>query len=159
MRWLRRMLSGQRRPENFNFRRDISVYLILGAFILATAMVKTRLAERITYLILARFGTSPTRITLGVTPSISSSHFSCRRPRRGQQSCCGMLFSASSIFGPRPLALCDQSASYLAFTNATIGAGVLTATVPNPVTVEFIAKPAATPSAMPNGCFSDFRPL
>ena len=43
------------------------VYLIVGAFILATAMVKTRLAERITYLILARIGTSPTRITLGVT--------------------------------------------------------------------------------------------
>ena len=35
------------------------VYLIVGAFILATAMVKTRLAERITYLILARIGTSP----------------------------------------------------------------------------------------------------
>ena len=27
MRWLRRMLSGQRRPENFNFRRDISTVL------------------------------------------------------------------------------------------------------------------------------------
>ena len=67
MRWLRRMLSGQRRPENFNFRRDISVYLILGAFILAAAMVKTRLADRITYLNSGRIGASPTRITLGVT--------------------------------------------------------------------------------------------
>ena len=30
-------------------------------------MVKTRLAERITYMVLARIGTAPTRITLGVT--------------------------------------------------------------------------------------------
>src|SRR3712207_3861280 len=52
-----------------------SVYLILGAFILATAMVKTRVAERITYLTLARIGyltlarigASPRRITLGIT--------------------------------------------------------------------------------------------
>ncbi len=43
------------------------VYLIVGAFILATAMVKTRLAERITYVILAKFGSEPMRITLGVT--------------------------------------------------------------------------------------------
>jgi solute carrier family 13 (sodium-dependent dicarboxylate transporter), member 2/3/5 len=44
-----------------------SAYLIVGAFVLATAMVKTRLAERITYLILLRIGSAPTRVTLGVT--------------------------------------------------------------------------------------------
>src|SRR4051812_30590416 len=44
-----------------------SVYLILGAFILAAAMVKTRLAQRITYLMLGQIGASPRRITLGVT--------------------------------------------------------------------------------------------
>ena len=44
-----------------------SAYLIVGAFILATGMVTTRLAERITYLILARIGSAPVRITLGIT--------------------------------------------------------------------------------------------
>jgi solute carrier family 13 (sodium-dependent dicarboxylate transporter), member 2/3/5 len=43
------------------------VYLVVGALILATAMVKARLAERIIYIILTRFGSAPTRITLGIT--------------------------------------------------------------------------------------------
>ena len=38
-----------------------SVYLLVGAFILATAMVKTKLAERITYLILSRTGCAPSK--------------------------------------------------------------------------------------------------
>ena len=43
-----------------------SVYLIVGAFLLATAMVKTKLAERITYKILSTIGGSARNITLGV---------------------------------------------------------------------------------------------
>ncbi|WP_204311633.1 SLC13 family permease, partial [Enterobacter bugandensis] len=43
-----------------------SVYLIVGAFILATAMVKTRLADRITFAILARLGSSTWRIGFGI---------------------------------------------------------------------------------------------
>ena len=62
------------------------VYLIVGAFILATAMVKTRLAERITYIILARFGSAPTRITLGITLVNIASRFSYHHRRRVPQS-------------------------------------------------------------------------
>ncbi|WP_229187170.1 SLC13 family permease [Bradyrhizobium oropedii] len=117
------------------------VYLIIGAFILATAMVKTRLAERITYIILAKFGSAPARITLGVTlinivlaflvPS-STARTAILLPE------CLSILTIFGVAARSPFAI--NLLLTLTMTNATIGAGVLTATVPNPVTVEFIAK-------------------
>ncbi|MGY3550671.1 sodium-dependent dicarboxylate transporter 2/3/5 [Bradyrhizobium sp. USDA 4472] len=117
------------------------VYLIIGAFILATAMVKTRLAERITYIILAKFGSAPSRITLGITlinvvlaflvPS-STARTAILLPE------CLSILTIFGIAARSPFAI--NLLLTLTMTNATIGAGVLTATVPNPVTVEFIAK-------------------
>lgn len=117
------------------------VYLIVGAFILATAMVKTRLAERITYLILARIGTSPTRITLGVTLVNIVLAFLVPSSTARTAILLPECLSILAIFGcgaRSPFAI--NLLLTLTMTNATIGAGVLTATVPNPVTVEFIAK-------------------
>jgi solute carrier family 13 (sodium-dependent dicarboxylate transporter), member 2/3/5 len=118
-----------------------SAYLIVGAFVLATAMVKTRLAERITYIILLRIGSAPTRITLGVTlvnivlaflvPS-STARTAILLPE------CLSILALYSASGRSPFAV--NLLLTLTMTNATIGAGILTATVPNPVTVEFIAK-------------------
>jgi solute carrier family 13 (sodium-dependent dicarboxylate transporter), member 2/3/5 len=65
-----------------------SVYLILGAFILAAAMVKMRLAERITYRILLIVGCTTSRITLGVTLANSCWPFSFPRRRRERRCCC-----------------------------------------------------------------------
>lgn len=117
------------------------VWLIVGAFILATAMVKTRLAERITYLILSRIGSAPSRITFGVTLVNIVLAFlvpsSTARTAILLPECLGIL----SLFGcgtRSPFAI--NLLLTLTMTNATIGAGVLTATVPNPVTVEFVAK-------------------
>ena len=117
------------------------VYLIVGAFILATAMVKTRLAERITYVILARFGSEPTRITLGVTLVNIALAFLVPSSTARTAILLPECLSILSIFGAgarSPFAI--NLLLTLTMTNATIGAGVLTATVPNPVTVEFVAK-------------------
>lgn len=118
-----------------------SAYLIVGAFLLATAMVKTRLAERITYLILLRIGSAPTRVTLGVTlvnivlaflvPS-STARTAILLPE------CLSILALYGTAGRSPFAV--NLLLTLTMTNATIGAGILTATVPNPVTVEFVAK-------------------
>lgn len=118
-----------------------SAYLIVGAFVLATAMVKTRLAERITYRILLRIGSAPTRITLGVTlvnialaflvPS-STARTAILLPE------CLSILALYGIAGRSSFA--TNLLLTLTMTNATIGAGILTATVPNPVTVEFVAK-------------------
>ncbi|ACL62455.1 SLC13 family permease [Methylobacterium nodulans] len=118
-----------------------SAYLIVGAFILATAMVKTRLAERITYLILSAIGSAPRRITLGVclvnivlaflVPS-STARTAILLPE------CLSILALYGATGRSTFAV--NLLLTLTMTNATIGAGILTATVPNPVTVEFVAK-------------------
>lgn len=118
-----------------------SVYLLVGAFILATAMVKTKLAERITYVILSKIGSSTRNITLGIVlvniclaflvPSATA------RTAIMLPVCLGIIdlfqVQGRSNFGVALLLT-------LAFTNATISAGILTSTVPNPVTVDFIIK-------------------
>lgn len=118
-----------------------SVYLILGAFILATAMVKTRLAERITYLTLGQIGTSPRRITLGITAVNIILAFLVPSSTARTAILLPVCLSILGLFrteGRSRFAI--NLLLTLAFTNATISAGVLTATVPNPVTVEFLAK-------------------
>jgi anion transporter len=118
-----------------------STYLIVGAFILATAMVKTGLAERITYLILLKTGCSPARITLGVTLANIVLAFLVPSATARTALLLPMCLSILSLFGSGVRSKFAVSLLLiLAFTNATIGAGILTATVPNPVTVEFLAK-------------------
>lgn len=120
-----------------------SVYLILGAFILAAAMVKTRLAERITYEILKIAGGTTTRITLGVTIANIVLAFlipsSTARTAVLLPVCLGI---AAVIGGEGRTRFVVNLLLTLAFTNATISAGILTATVPNPVTADFLAKAA-----------------
>ena len=117
------------------------VYLIVGAFILATAMVKTRLAERITYLILARLGSAPLRITFAVMLVNIVLAFLVPSSTARTAILLPECLSIIAIFGcgaRSPFAI--NLLLTLTMTNATIGAGILTATVPNPVTVEFVAK-------------------
>jgi len=122
-----------------------SVYLILGAFILATAMVKTRLAERITYRILDRIGCSPVRITLGVTLANILLAFLVPSTTARTAILLPVCLSILELFareGRSKFAV--NLLLTLTFTNATISAGILTATVPNPVTIEFLTKAGAT---------------
>jgi len=118
-----------------------SVWLIFGAFVLAASMVKTRLAERITYKILATIGCTPTRVTLGVMLANIVLAFlipsTTARTAVLLPVCLGI---AAVMGGEGRTRFAVNILLTLAFTNSTIGAGILTATVPNPVTVDFLAK-------------------
>lgn len=118
-----------------------SVYLIVGAFVLAAAMVKSKLAERMTYKIMEAVGTSSTRITLGIVLVNIVLAFlvpsSTARTAILLPVCIGII----NVFGKEGRTnFAVNLLLTLAFTNATISAGILTATVPNPVTVDFITK-------------------
>lgn len=118
-----------------------SVYLLVGAFILAAAMVKTGLAERITYLILSRIGSSANRITLGVMLANVVLAFLVPSSTARTAILLPVCLSIIGLFkteGRSRFAV--NLLLVLAFTNATISAGILTATVPNPVTIDFIVK-------------------
>jgi solute carrier family 13 (sodium-dependent dicarboxylate transporter), member 2/3/5 len=118
-----------------------SVYLLVSAFILATAMVKSRLAERLTYYILKGVGSSTLGVTIGITLANVVLAFlvpsSTARTAILLPVCLGLI--ATFNVGARSR-LAKGLLLTLTFTNATMGAGILTATLPNPITVEFIVK-------------------
>jgi anion transporter len=118
-----------------------SIFLMFGAFILAAAMIKTKLAERITYLILDIVGSSTLKITIGVT--LANVILSFLVPSSTARTAILLPVCISIIALFQSEGRTNFGANLLltlAFTNATISAGILTATVPNPVTNEFIQK-------------------
>ena len=118
-----------------------SVYLIVGAFILAAAMVKSKLAERITYVIMHKVGSSTFRITLGITLANIVLAFLVPSTTARVAILLPVCIAIIEVFGKEGRTnIAINLLLTLAFTNATIGAGILTATVPNPVTIDFIAK-------------------
>ena len=116
-----------------------TVYLIMGAFILGAAMVKSKLADRITYLIMQLLGDRARNILLGVVLANIVLAFlvpsTVARTAILLPICVGILqvfkTETRSNFAVALLLI-------LAFTNSTISAGILTATTPNPVTIGFI---------------------
>lgn len=118
-----------------------STYLLVSAFILATGMVKSRLADRLTYYILKLLGSSAFGVGVGIT--LSNIVLAFLVPSTAARTaillpiCIGLIATfqvgARSRFAKGLLLT-------LAFTNSTISSGILTATLPNPITVEFIAK-------------------
>lgn len=118
-----------------------SVYLIVGAFILAAAMVKSHLAERITYLIMRTVGSSARSITIGVTLANICLAFLVPSTTARTAILLPVCLSIIDVFGLQGRSkLAIGLLLTLSFTNATISAGILTATVPNPVTIDFISK-------------------
>lgn len=118
-----------------------SVYLLVSAFVLATAMVKSRLAERLTYYILQVVGSSALSVSVGVMLSNIMLAFlvpsTAARTAILMPVCIGLI--ASFKVGAKSN-LAKGLLLTLAFTNSTISAGILTATLPNPITVDFITK-------------------
>jgi solute carrier family 13 (sodium-dependent dicarboxylate transporter), member 2/3/5 len=117
------------------------VYLMVGAFILANAMVKSGLADRLTYVIMNFVGTSTRAISLGIVFVNIVMAFlvpsSLARTAIMIPVCLG-IFHVFGQQGRTKFAI--NLLLTLTMTNATMGAAIYTATVPNPVTVDFIAK-------------------
>lgn len=118
-----------------------SVYLMVGAFILANAMTKSGLADRLTYVIMSIIGTSTRAISLGIVLVNIVMAFlvpsSLARTAILIPVCMGIFH----VFGQTGRTKFSTGLLLiLTMTNATMGAGILTATVPNPVTVDYLAK-------------------
>jgi len=116
-----------------------TVYLMMGAFMLGAAMVKSKLADRVTYLIMKLLGDRARNILLGVVLANIVLAFlvpsTVARTAILLPICVGILqifkTEERSNFAVALLLI-------LAYTNSTISAGILTATTPNPVTIGFI---------------------
>ena len=128
-----------------------SIYLIFGAFIMAAAVEKSRVAERLTYWMLSKIGCTAVRITLGVT--ITNIVLAFLVPSTAARtalllpvamSIIELVQRQNGLIGPNEKPIRSNFAVglllILAYTNSIISAGVLTASTPNPVTVDFIFK-------------------
>lgn len=123
------------------------IFLLIGATMLAAAMEKTRLAERFTYWLLDTIGGSARNITLGVTVANIVLAFMVPSTTARTAILLPICLAIIELYkkanqensGGRSVFAVNLLLT-LAFTNSTISAGVLTATVPNPLTVEFIKQ-------------------
>jgi len=117
------------------------VYLMVGAFILANAMVKSGLADRLTYVIMNLVGIKTRAISFGIVLANIVMAFlvpsSLARTGIMIPVCLG-IFHVFGQQGRTKFAI--NLLLTLTMTNATMGAAIYTATVPNPVTVELLAK-------------------
>jgi len=121
------------------------IFLLIGAIMMAAAMEKTRLAERFTYWLLSTIGCSTRNITLGVTVANIALAFmvpsTTARTAILLPICLSIIAlynKANNVEGRSNFAVCLLMV--LAFTNSTMSGGILTATVPNPITVDFIQR-------------------
>lgn len=118
-----------------------SLFLMFGAFILAAGMIESRLVERIMYLVLKLVGSTTRRITLGITIGNIILSFLVPSSTARVAILLPVCLSVISLFGKEGRTRFGVNLLLtLTLTNATIASGILTATVPNPVTVEFIEK-------------------
>ncbi len=118
-----------------------STYLIVGSFILAAAMINSRLGDRITYVILLRVGTSAKKITFAmvlvniITAMLVPS--STARTAMMLPICLNIIRK----FNQGKLEKTKFALNLLmtqCVTNSTISAGILTAAISNPMAAEFI---------------------
>lgn len=117
-----------------------STYLIVGSFILAAAVLKSGLGIRVTYLILAKLGTGSRRITFGILMVNIITAFmipsSTARTAMMLPICTSLIHqfvgeTKHSHFATNLLLT-------LCITNSTISAGILTATISNPMAAEYV---------------------
>lgn len=124
------------------------IFLLVGAIMMAAAMEKTRLAERFTYWLLSSIGCSARNITLGVTVANIALAFmvpsTTARTAILMPICLSIidLYNKANDIAGRSRFTVGLLLT-LAFTNSTISGGILTATVPNPITVDFIHRASA----------------
>ncbi len=120
-----------------------STYLIVGSFIIAEAMIKSRLGNRITYFIFKKVGITARRISLSIVLVNIVMAFmvpsSTARTAMLLPICLNIIkefnggIREKTKFGTNLLLT-------LCCTNSTISAGILTATITNPMAVEYIRE-------------------
>ena len=120
-----------------------STYLIVGAFILTGAMVKSRAGDRITYLILKLVGTRARNISFGIMcVSILLAFMIPSSTARTAMMLpiCLKIIEQYQGDGTKKSRFGANIMMTLCFSNSAISAGILTSTITNPMAVEYIAR-------------------
>ena len=117
------------------------VFLLLGGFILAGAILQSGLAKRLTFLVLLRIGATTRRITLGIVLANVMLAFLIPSTTARAAILLPPCLSLIELFQDHP---CRKFAANLLLTLtttcSTISAGILTGTITNPVVNEFLEQ-------------------
>lgn len=115
------------------------LFLLLGGFLLAGAILQSGLARRLTFLVLLRIGATSRRITLGIVLANVLLAFLIPSTTARAAILLPPCLSIIELFRDRP---CRKFAANLLLTLtttcSTISAGILTGTITNPVVNEFL---------------------
>lgn len=119
-----------------------STYLIIGAFIITGAMIKSRLGDRIGYKLLTIVGTKTINISLGIVLiSVIMSFLipsSTARTAMLLPLCLSIIEQANKQTEGKNTKFAANILMSLCCINSTISAGIMTATITNPMAVESI---------------------
>lgn len=126
---------------------NVTVWLIVAAFLFSRAFVKTRLGERIAYNIVNRIGSSPLR--LGYSIVLADLVVAPMTPSNTARAG-GILFpitlNVARAFGSEPGPTATRMGAFLMKTlyqgDLVVSAMFLTATAPNPLVAEFARQGA-----------------
>lgn len=128
---------------------NVTVWLIVAAFLFARGLVQTRLGERIAYAIVKRIGGSPLR--LGYSIVLADLAMAPMTPSNTARAG-GILFpvtlNVARAFGSEPGPTASRIGAFLMKTlyqgDLVVSAMFLTATAPNPLVAEFARQGAGT---------------
>src|SRR5690348_5560658 len=128
---------------------NVTVWLIVAAFLFSRAFVKTRLGERIAYTIVQRVGGSPLR--LGYAIVLADLVIAPMTPSNTARAG-GILFpialNVARAFGSEPGPTASRMGSFLMKTlyqgDLIVSAMFLTAVAPNPLVAEFTRQQSST---------------
>ena len=126
---------------------NVTVWLIVAAFLFSRAFVKTRLGERVAYTIVGRLGRSPLR--LGYSIVLADLVMAPMTPSNTARAG-GILFpitlNVARAFGSEPGPTASRMGAFLMNTlyqgDLVVSAMFLTATAPNPLVVELAHQQA-----------------
>jgi divalent anion:Na+ symporter, DASS family len=128
---------------------NVTVWLIVAAFLFARAFVQTRLGERIAYTIVRRIGGSPLR--LGYSIVLADLVMAPMTPSNTARAG-GILFpvtlNVARAFGSEPGPTASRAGAFLMTTlyqgDLVVSAMFLTATAPNPLVAELAKQASGT---------------
>jgi DASS family divalent anion:Na+ symporter len=124
---------------------NVTVWLIVAAFLFARGFILTRLGERIAYAIVGRVGRSPLR--LGYSIALADLVMAPMTPSNTARAG-GILFpitlNVAKVFGSEPGPTAGRIGAFLMTTlyqaDLVVSAMFLTATAPNPLVAEFVRQ-------------------
>ena len=136
-------------PDALSGFANVTVWLIVAAFLFSRGFVQTRLGERIAYTIVGRLGGSPLRLGYSIVlADLAMAPMTPSNTARAGGILFPIVLNVSRAFGSEPGPTASRMGAFLMKTlyqgDLVVSAMFLTATAPNPLVAEFARSASGT---------------